>query len=223
MLILPDSNLFVYVIARDFGFAPNPFFGVCTLATCKPGIRKGAKIGDWVLGVGGKKLGINIHRKGILLMRVSNKISFDDYWTDPRYSLKKPCRNGSQLKMLGDNIYHKDKNDKWIQEDSHHSNPDGTINIDNLDRDTGTSDNVLISDLFFYFGDKAIPLDLASINYKSGLGFKKICLPTSTEGRELIDRIYSKNKNNVNCVVSDPCQFSNSHQRVDQKSGILSK
>ena len=30
-----------YIITRDYGFAPNPFGGVCTLATCKPKIRKG--------------------------------------------------------------------------------------------------------------------------------------------------------------------------------------
>src|SRR5712671_5339411 len=36
-----SMRLYSYVVARDFGFAPNPFFGVCTLATCKPDIRKG--------------------------------------------------------------------------------------------------------------------------------------------------------------------------------------
>ena len=68
MLIEPNTHLFVYVIARDFGFAPNPFHGVCTLATCKPGIRRSAKVGDWILGVGGKGLGPS-YRKCILLMK----------------------------------------------------------------------------------------------------------------------------------------------------------
>jgi hypothetical protein len=44
-----------YVVARDYGFAPNPFFGVCTLATCKPLIRRIAHIGDWIVGTGSKK------------------------------------------------------------------------------------------------------------------------------------------------------------------------
>ena len=145
MLIGPNAKLFVYVIARDFGFAPNPFFGSCTLATCKPGIRKGANAGDWILGVAGRKLGKSIHRKCILLMKVSEKMSFESYWNDPRYTIKKACRNGSQLKMLGDNIYHIDADGEWIQEDSHHSNPDGTTNLVNLDRDTGKCDQVLIS------------------------------------------------------------------------------
>ena len=33
-------RLFSYVVARDYGFAPNPFYEMCTLATCKPRIRK---------------------------------------------------------------------------------------------------------------------------------------------------------------------------------------
>ena len=33
-------KLFSYVVARDFAFAPNPFHGYCTLATCKPIIRR---------------------------------------------------------------------------------------------------------------------------------------------------------------------------------------
>jgi hypothetical protein len=221
MLIIPNSNLFVYVVARDYGFAPNPFYGTCTLATCKPGIRKGANVGDWVLGVAGKKLGKGIHRKCILLMKVSEKISFQEYWDDTRFSLKKPCRNGSQLKMLGDNIYHKGQDEKWSQEDSHHSNQDGTTNTVNLNRDTGTCDQVLVSNFFFYFGDKAIPVDLASINYSSGLGFKKICLSSSLEGKTLIEEIYLKHKHSLNYVVSDPCQFTHSHQRVDQGTGKI--
>lgn len=218
MLIEQNSHLYVYVIARDFGFAPNPFHGVCTLATCKPGIRKSATVGDWILGVGGKGLGL-AHRKCILLMKVSEKVSFQDYWDDPRFSLKKPCRNGSNVKMIGDNIYHKNASSEWVQEDSHHSNADGSVHQINLDRDTGTSESVLISRYFFYFGEKAIPVDLASIQYVSGLGFKKISLSESERGRELIETVYGENRKDINLLIADPCQFMNSHQRVDQRTG----
>lgn len=220
MLIDKNSNLFIYVIARDFGFAPNPFHGVCTLATCKPGIRKTATIGDWILGVGGKALG-SAHRKCILLMKVSEKISFQNYWNDPRFSLKKPCRNGSHVMMLGDNIYHKNEDGEWIQEDSHHSNADGTANHINLDRDTGASDQVLISNFFFYFGGDAISVDLSSINYVSGLGFKKINLSISVEGRALIESVYRNYRKDLNLLIADPCQFMDSHRRVDQGSGKI--
>lgn len=216
MLIETNSNLYVYVVARDFGFAPNPFFGSCTLATCKPGIRKSANIGDWVMGVAGKKLGVDIHRKCIVLMKISEKMSFQEYWDDERFELKKPCRNGSQLKMLGDNIYHRANDGEWIQEDSHHSNSDGTINGVNLNRDTGTCDQALISDFFYYFGNKAITIDLAALNYTSGLGFKKIALDSSPEAKDIIQTVHSENKHNLNMIISDPCQFSDSHQRVDQ-------
>lgn len=221
MLININSHLFVYVIARDFGFAPNPFFGYCTLATCKPGIRKSAEIGDWVLGVAGSKLGQDIHRKCILLMKVTEKMSFQEYWNDKRFELKKPCRNGSFLKMVGDNIYHHDEFENWYQEDSHHSFPDGSINVKNLNRDTGSCKDVLISNNFFYFGNQAIEVDLGSVNYTSGLGFKKLNLNSSHAACELIRKIYLDNKNEVNMVVADPCQFADSFQRVDQTTGKL--
>ncbi|MCE7518232.1 hypothetical protein LZG37_08805 [Halomonas titanicae] len=220
MLIETNSRLFTYVIARDFGFAPNPFHGTCTLATCKPGIRKSARVGDWILGVAGKRLG-PVHKKCILLMKVTEKISFQEYWEDERYLLKKPCRNGSNVMMLGDNIYHQDTKGNWIQEDSHHSNADGSQSIENLERDTGTSNHVLISDFFFYFGSQAIPVDLNSINYRSGLGFKKTDLSSSNEGRKLIEKVYKIYCNDLNRVISDPCQFIDSQKRVNQKSGKL--
>ena len=36
-------RLYSYVFDHDYGFAPNPFHGVCTLATCKPSIREHAE------------------------------------------------------------------------------------------------------------------------------------------------------------------------------------
>lgn len=220
MLIEPNSHLYTYAITRDFGFAPNPFHGLCTLATCKPGIRKGAKVGDWVMGIGGSNLRI-VTRKCILLMKISEKISFQDYWDDDRFSLKKPLRNGSRVQMLGDNIYHKDVNGDWIQEDSHHSNPDGTPNVVNLNRDTGDSDQVLISSYFLYFGNQAQTVDLDSIGYLRIRNYKKSSLSDSGEARNLITSIFRENQSNINLIVSDPCQFMDSHQRVDQGTGKI--
>ena len=39
-------KLYSYIVAVDSGFAPNPFHGFCTIATCKPRIRKTAEIGE---------------------------------------------------------------------------------------------------------------------------------------------------------------------------------
>ncbi|MFC0668681.1 hypothetical protein ACFSKY_14665 [Azotobacter chroococcum] len=97
-------KLYSYVVARDFGFAPNPFFGFCTLATCKPKIRKHASVGDWVVGTGAKS---TYDYKGRLIyaMQVSEVLSFDEYWNDARFILKRPNLKGSLKVMYGDNIY----------------------------------------------------------------------------------------------------------------------
>lgn len=163
MLIESDTYLYTYTVTRDFSFAPNPFHGLCTLATCKPKIRKSAKVNDWVMGVGGSNLKV-IKRKCIFIMKVSETLSFQEYWEDERFRLKKPQRNGSRVQMLGDNIYHKCGIDSWIQEDSHHSNQDGSSNLTNLNRDTGTTDRVLVSNHFLYFGSMAKLIDLDSVD-----------------------------------------------------------
>ncbi len=220
MLIEPYSYLFAYAITRDFGFAPNPFHGFCTLATCKPKIRKSAKPGDWIMGIGGSTLPA-VKRRCLLLMKVEEKVSFQEYWEDERFSLKKPVRNGSRVLMLGDNIYHNEGNGIWIQEDSHHSNPDGTPNSMNLRVDTGTTDQVLISRCFLYFGDKAASVDLESIGYGRIRGHKKIYLSDSKEARDLITLMFREHKSYINMVISDPCQFMDSHHRVDQGTGKI--
>jgi hypothetical protein len=43
-------TLFSYVVRWDHGFAPNPFHGACTLATCKAEIRKKAKVARLAIG-----------------------------------------------------------------------------------------------------------------------------------------------------------------------------
>ena len=217
MLIKPSSHLFIYTITRDFGFAPNPFHGRCTLATCKPRIRKAAEIDDWIMGVGGNDLG-DVKGKCIFLMKVSEKITFQDYWYDQRFSLKKALRNGSKVRAVGDNIYHKDECDEWIQEDSHHSNSDGTAYIDNLKKDTGGS-YILISDYFLYFGNQAKSIDLNAIEYERGLGHKKTNLSDSEEARNLITAILKKNSSNINLIIADPCDFMDARKRVDQGTG----
>lgn len=146
-------SYYSYVIARDYGFAPNPFYGYCTLATCKPRIRKGAQIGDWIFGNGSAAL--KCPDRLIFAMKVTAKLSFNEYWEHPLFQIKRPRMNGPLIKMYGDNIYHFEDN-KWIQADSHHSLIGGETNYHNLKRDTGTSDTILISDEFFYFGRNAV-------------------------------------------------------------------
>lgn len=51
------TKSYSYVVARDYGFAPNPFNGILTLAACKPVIRKGADVGSFVIGFTNKENG----------------------------------------------------------------------------------------------------------------------------------------------------------------------
>jgi hypothetical protein len=145
-------NLFTYIVARDYGFAPNPFYGCCTLATCKPYIRSSASIDDWVIGTGAKN---NYYLTGHLIfaMKVEETLDFDSYWNDERFICKRPKLNGSLKQLYGDNIYHSINND-WIQENSHHSLENGQPNVINIERDT-KSNHVLISKFFVYFGSNA--------------------------------------------------------------------
>lgn len=155
-------RVYSYKLSRDYGFAPNPFHGICTLATCKPQIRKGAQVGDIVIGCGSKEL--KMLGKIIFAMRISEKMTFQQYWDDPRFAVKKANFLSSNAAAYGDNIYHIG-DDGWIQEDSHHSYDGGVVNPDNLKRDVG-SDNVLVGMDFIYWGSNApvMPANLRDLD-----------------------------------------------------------
>jgi len=173
--------LFSYVVARDYGFAPNPFGGFCTLATCKPDIRHAAQIGDWVIGTGCAER----HRTGYLVyaMRVAETLTFDQYWSDPRFQHKKPDLRASKKLAFGDNIY-RHENGVWAQVDSHHSYPGGIPNNENIETDT-KFDRVLVATEFAYWGGTgpAIPArlrDYQGHDLCAGRGFKRH-FPTEME------------------------------------------
>lgn len=77
-------------------------------------------------------------------------MTFDEYWSDPRFRNKRPNLAGSKKRAFGDNIYHH-VSGRWVQEDSHHSLKDGSCDFGNLQNDTQT-DRVLIADWYVYFG-----------------------------------------------------------------------
>jgi hypothetical protein len=167
-------TLFSYVVARDYGFAPNPFGEFCTLATCKPNIRRFAQIGDWIVGTGSA----SNHRAGHLVyaMRVSETMTFDAYWEDRRFQYKKPSLEGSTKVSFGDNIYHRVGGD-WAQADSHHSYAEGMRNIKNIRNDT-QADRVLIGRNFAYWGGSGPLIPVALRNYEGhdlciGRGYKR--------------------------------------------------
>ncbi len=153
-------EVFSYKMTHDTGFAPNPFGGLLTLATCKPMMRKYKKVGDWIAGftsgaplfkdkVGSEKL--------LYLMKVEKKISLHDYWHNPDYSNRKPSIQSTKImEKIGDNIYkpltgHPETISDYEQlPNLHHG-------IDKIARDI-KGENVLIASEFYYFG--ASPLDL---------------------------------------------------------------
>jgi len=145
--------MFAYKITRDFGFAPNPFHGVCTLATCKPHIRKAAEPGDLIVGCGSAKN--HLVGRVIYIMRVGGKCTFEQYWQSPRFASKRPNFKSSRSRAYGDNIYHPDGAGGWTQERSHHTFEDGSLNVANLCQDT-SADAVLWSEDFVYWGRDAL-------------------------------------------------------------------
>lgn len=64
-------RVFSYVVVSDSGFAPNPFHGTCTLASCKPLIRRSAKSGDLIVGMSSRC------ERVVYAMRVGSVLGFD--------------------------------------------------------------------------------------------------------------------------------------------------
>ena len=183
-------KIYSYVVRYDSGFAPNPFEKFCSLATCKPRIRKNIQVGDWVIGTGSiENVG---NEKLIYAMQVEEKMTFDKYWEDKRFQSKKAVWNSpNPIKTLGDNIYWKDEHGKFHQEHSKHSNKDGTENKESLRHDL-SGKFVLVSKDFYYFGKSVIyiPEEYHYI-FKRGPGHK--CNFTDSHIDKFIDWLQSLN------------------------------
>ncbi|MFM9866194.1 Nmad2 family putative nucleotide modification protein [Achromobacter xylosoxidans] len=184
------ARIYSYVVRYDSGFAPNPFYGYCTLATCKPSIRRSASVGDWVVGSGSNDRTIRRGGHLVYAMRVTDTLTFDGYGVDPRFGPKTPFRNGSRKQSCGDNIYFRSAPEApWQQRDSFHSLPNGSLNPDHVRRDTGVN-RVLISDDFVYFGGEGpeFPDDLKDQQgrplCKTGIGLTTFDDPLLVAGLE---------------------------------------
>jgi protoporphyrinogen oxidase len=203
-----NMRCFSYVVRRDFGFAPNPYGNVCSLATCKPDIRNAAQVGDWIFGTGSvENVGAD---KLIYAMQIEEIILFNDYFSDLRFTHKKPnMLSGSTVQMYGDNIYSL-KNGIWLQSDSHHSLVGGFLNKANLTKDTKSS-NVLISWNYYYFGQNAlsIPKNLIKHVVKKGPGHR--CISDHEVFNELINYVIAKaSRKGMNGF---PCKFKSKFVR----------
>lgn len=164
MVTKTEPTLFSYIVKVDWGFAPNPFWGCCTLVCCKGQIRREAKEGDWVLGTGSIS---NKYRKNeslagkiIYAMKVTKIVSMRKYYdmctgkikNEYFQCLKNKIPNwDSKLfaERMGDCIYYDISDDyteaKLIR---------GAHGEENKERDL-KGKNALISNHFYYFGKNA--------------------------------------------------------------------
>ena len=147
-----SPRLYSYVLREDTGFAPNPYHGFCTLACCKPPIRRRAEVGDWVIATGSNA---RSKRRGGFLsfaMRVTEILTFQEYWDDVRFRAKRPDLDGSLEKACGDNLYRRDPvSGEWRQIQAYH------CEFTTLQEDISV-DRVLVSGDFVYWGGNGPPL-----------------------------------------------------------------
>lgn len=93
-------KIYSYVVDHDEGRRPDPYFKVCTLCGCKcrssdkkpKNVEELASEGDWVIGTGGAGRRSAGHGKLIYAMRVDEKLTRCEYFTDSRFDKKKPER-----------------------------------------------------------------------------------------------------------------------------------
>src|SRR3989304_6202579 len=142
-------SIYSYVLRYDDGVAPNPYYGYCTLAVCKPIIRRKAQSGDWIIGTGSKK-NVNYDNdipRIIYAIQVQEVLPLTAYYDDSRFRDKKP-KSFTKL-WTGDNFY-RNLDGKIIQLESVHSNADGSENFENKNHDL-SGINVLLSQEFKYW------------------------------------------------------------------------
>lgn len=198
--------LYSYKMVVDSGFAPNPFYGYLTLATCKPYIRRTKDEGDYVAGFTSSRLDDkynNGFEKLIYIMKVTKKMSYAEYHEDPKFKKKIP-NNKSRRSRAGDNIYQL-KNRCYTQVATQNHGTQGEMEIDMQCR------QVLISDEFFYFGSKPINIDRFAINkpkVQSAYGVR-------TSDLSEIEKLwkYLKSKYKMNHVLNDPHHFDHNYTR----------
>ncbi len=164
-------RLFSYIVTGDLGFSPNPFWGYCTLADCKPMIRKTARVGDWIVGLSPKADGNAI----IYAMRVDEVLPYEAYYRDPRFASKIPDPAGPGVRRRGDNIYEPIQ-DGFRQLQSMHSNG-AKENLEKKSHDL-RGRNALVSQTFYYFGSKPLPLPTKFSDVVVGRAHKNNFPPT---------------------------------------------
>jgi hypothetical protein len=165
------ARLFTYTIPFDDGAAPNPFNGMCSLAICKPAIRRAAQPGDWVAGFGSKYAPSgDMSGRLVYAMRVQEVMTLEAYdrAAPSRWPHRIPDIESPALQdRLGDCIYDFSTGTP-VQRPGVHDAGNKATDL--------AGDNVLISRDFYYFGSRAIrlPDNLRAILHQTQ-GHKSTC------------------------------------------------
>lgn len=158
-----QNLVYNYRMTHDTGFAPNPFWGVLTLATCKPQIRKYLKLDSarevWIAGWCNQaykeaywhKIEENCDTDQgdeclIYLAKVAKKIPIGEYGTEYPEKRALMTKNIRSPKRYGDNIYEKIDECRYKRHKniSHKTAKDKKTDL--------SGENVLICNEFYYFG-----------------------------------------------------------------------
>jgi hypothetical protein len=141
-------KLSAYIVRCDTGFAPNPFGRYCTLACCKPTIRRCAEEDDIIIGIA--PADSERARCLVYAMKVKEILPYDDYWKDTRFAHRKPLLT-TPIRRRGDNIWHRDREGRWrVAVSEYHT-------MRHRKRDT-RGENALVASEFYYFGRATIPI-----------------------------------------------------------------
>lgn len=140
-------KLYSYIVTHDTGFSPNPFWGCCTLADCKPAIRRTAEVADWIVGLSPKASGNRV----VFAMEVDEILDYVSYHRDGRFANKIPdYSRGEVVWKAGDNIYNPLPNGDFQQLRSMHSH--GAEENPETKAHDLHGVNVLVARKFHYFG-----------------------------------------------------------------------
>lgn len=155
-------KLHTYTLRYDFGAAPNPFWGICTLAIARPALRLVAEVDDWIVGLGSPRTALgDLSAHLVYAMKVTNKMTLEEYDQFCKTFLPRKMpdwRNKDYRMRMGDCIYNFATPDPKIRTSVHTE--------DNKLKDL-EGKYALLSKQFYYFGDlpELLPDDLKPIMY----------------------------------------------------------
>ena len=150
------ASLYSYIVRIDDGAAPNPFNGMCSLAICKPAIRRTAKVGDWIVGLGAiaPPSGTDLSGRVVYAMRVGEILTLREYdsFAKQRWPYRIPDIRSAELsRKLGDCIYdYSEGGESPKLRPSVHTAANMATDL--------SGEKVLLSWEYFYFGREAICL-----------------------------------------------------------------